>query len=459
MASIIEQCQVAPPTCATDKLTLPLTCFDTLWILHNHHIPRILFYKLHNIDKNSFIQNIIPTLKHSLSLTLKHYLPLAGNLVCPWNSTGYPELRYVKGDSVSVTFSESTDMDFDYLVSNDHTHNAKDFHPFVPKIAEPKDASGVQFAPVLAIQVTLFPNHGISISFLSHHVVGDESTIVGFIKSWALLNKNNENDEFIIIPFYDRSIVKDPYGLGDCIWEETKKHKTKMSYIIVTPPPPPDNNNNIVRGTFTIRRDHIDKLKNLILSKRPSLTHVTSYTVTGGYVWSCLVKSEVATEIIDENVMEYFGCAVNYRARFDPPLPSSYFGNCIIWYIASTKHVDLVGNNEGFIIATESIAEIIYKRNKDEEYVLNGDWLKEVGAASNKGRYLAIAGSPKYDLYEADFGWGKPKKWHFIFFGSGLLMSLSKSKDSDGDLEIGLYLPKTRMNAFAAIFTDGLSVL
>ncbi|KAH0719901.1 hypothetical protein KY284_004931 [Solanum tuberosum] len=425
MASIIEQCQVAPPTCATDKLTLPLTCFDTLWILHNHHIPRIIFYKLHNIDKNSFIQNIIPTLKHSLSLTLKHYLPLAGNLVCPWNSTGYPELRYVKGDSVSVTFSESTDMDFDYLVSNDHTHNAKDFHPFVPKMAEPKDTSGVQFAPVLAIQVTLFPNHGISISFLSHHVVGDESSIVGFIKSWALLNKNDENDEFIIIPFYDRSIVKDPYGLGDCIWEETKKHKTNMSDII---PPPPDNNNN-------------------------------NNIVRGGYVWSCLVKSEDATEIIDENVMEYFGCAVNYRARFDPPLPSSYFGNCIIWYIASTKHVDLVGNNEGFIIATESIAEIIYKRNKDEEYVLNGDWLKEVGAASNKCRYLAIAGSPKYDLYEADFGWGKPKKWHFVFFGNGLLMSLNKSKDFDGDLEIGLYLPKTRMNAFAAIFIDGLSVL
>ncbi|KAK6777245.1 hypothetical protein RDI58_023962 [Solanum bulbocastanum] len=303
-------------------------------------------------------------------------------------------------------------------------NNAKDFHPFVPKIAEPKDASGVQFALVLAIQVTLFPNHGISISFISHHVVGDGSTIVGFIKSWALLNKNDENnhDHEFMIPFYDRSIVKDPYGLRDYMyWEETKKHKTKISDIIVTPP---DNNNIVHRG----------------------------------YVWSCLVKSEDVTEIIDENIMEYFGCAVNYREKFDPPLPSSYFGNCIIWYIASTNHVDLVGN-EGFIIATESIGEIIYKRNKDEEYVLSGDWLKEIGAMSNKGRYLAIAGSPKYDLYEADFGWGKPKKWHFVFFGSGLLMSLSKSKDSDGDLEIGLYLPKTRMNAFAAIFTDGLSVL
>ncbi|XP_049345604.1 phenolic glucoside malonyltransferase 1-like [Solanum verrucosum] len=451
---LIEQCQVAPPPHGgATELTLSLTYFDHIWFGFGY-IRWILFYKL-PISKLNFVQTIIPTLKHSLSLTLKHYLPLAGNIVCPWNSTDYPELRYVTGDSVSVTFSESIDMDFYYLVSNDHTHNVKDFHPFVPKMAEPKDASGVQFAPVLAIQVTLFPNHGISISFLSHHVVGDASTIVGFIKSWALLNKNNENDEFMI-PFYDRSIVKDSYGLRDYIWEETKKHKKEIrSDIIVTPC---HDNNNIARGTFTIGRDHIEKLKNLISFRRPSLTHVTSYTVTCGYAWSCLVKSEDAAEIIDENLMEYFGCAVNCRARFDPPLPSSYFGNCIVWYIASTKHVDLVGD-EGFMIATESIAEIIYKRNNDKEYVLNGDWLKEVGAAANTGRYVSIAGSPKYDLYEADFGWGKPKKWHFVFSGSGLVMSLSKSKDTDGDLEISLSLSKTRMNAFAAIFADGLSVL
>ncbi|KAK6777244.1 hypothetical protein RDI58_023961 [Solanum bulbocastanum] len=89
-----------------------------------------------------------------------------------------------------------------------------------------KDASKVQFVPVLAIQVTLFPNHRISISFINHHVVGDESTIVGFIKSWAWLNKygGNDYDEFMI-PFYDRSIVKDSSGLGDYIWEETKKYK------------------------------------------------------------------------------------------------------------------------------------------------------------------------------------------------------------------------------------------
>ncbi|KAH0778454.1 hypothetical protein KY290_004881 [Solanum tuberosum] len=446
MASIVEQCEVAPHSCATDKLTLPLTYFDMVW-LNNQRVPRILFYKL-PIDKNSFIQKTIPTLKHSLSLTLKHYLPLAGNFVCPLNSTDHPELRYVKGDSVSVTFSE-TDMDFDYLVSNDHPRNAKDIYHFVPHLTEPKDVLGVQFAPVLAIQVTLFPNHGISICFINHHIVGDGCTIVGFIKSWALLNKYGGNDEFMMIPFYDRSIVKEPYGLKGLLWDEMKEHKSTADHVILTPP------DNIVRGTFIITRNEIEKLKNLISSRRPSLTHVTSYTVTCGYVWACLIKSEDTDTdhiIIDDNVMEYFSCTVDYRARFDPPLPSSYFGNCVVWYIVKTRHVDLVGN-EGFIIAAESIGETIHKRNKDKEYVLSGEWLNE---DDHRFKSLSVAGSPKFDLYATDFGWGRPEKWEFVSLQTGILMSLIKSKDSNGDLEIGLSLPKTRMNAFAAIFTHGL---
>ncbi|KAG5579248.1 hypothetical protein H5410_049875 [Solanum commersonii] len=76
---------------------------------------------------------------------------------------------------------------------------------------------------------------------------------------------------FIIIPFYDRSIVKDPYGLRDYIWEETKKHKTKMSDIIVTP----RHDINIVRGTFTIGRDQIEKFKSCL--RREFKSHVQQF--------------------------------------------------------------------------------------------------------------------------------------------------------------------------------------
>ncbi|KAH0719895.1 hypothetical protein KY284_004925 [Solanum tuberosum] len=462
MASLIEQCQVAPPPGGAAEVTLPLTYFDHVW-LGFHRIRRILFYKL-PISKPDFVQNIIPPLKNSLSLTLKHYTPLAGNVARPLDTNGYPELRYVTGDSVSVTFSE-TDMDFNYLIG-DHPRNAKDFYHFVPTLGEPKDAPGVQLAPVLAIQVTLFPNLGVSIGFTNHHVVGDGSTIVGFIRAWALLHKFGGDEQFLsneLIPFYDRSVVKDPYGQGMFMWEEMKKKNLDMRDIMT---PPPEHN---VRGTFTIKRDDIEKLKNLILKSRrqgsssTTLTHVTSFTVTCAYVWTCLIKSEDAIGeemIIDDSVMEYFGCPADFRARFNPPLPQSYFGNCIVGCVTNTRHVDLVGK-EGFEIAVELIGEVIQKKMKDEEWVLNGNWLKVIDDI-DMNRFLSIAGSPKHDLYATDFGWGRAAKLEFISLDNedgGISMSLSKSKDFDGDLEIGLSLSKTRMNAFAAIFTHGLNFL
>ncbi|XP_016433725.1 phenolic glucoside malonyltransferase 1-like [Nicotiana tabacum] len=453
MALVIEQCQIAPSPGSVAELTLPLTYFDFQW-LNFHRMRRILFYKF-PISKTTFVQTIIPSLTNSLSLTLKHYISLAGNVVCPLDLSGYPELRYLTGDSVSVIFSESY-MDFDFLVGN-HPRNAKEFYPFVPQLADAKHAPGVLLAPLLAIQVTLFPNHGISIGSTHHHVAGDGASFAGFTKAWASLNKFGGDEQFLakeFIPYYDRSVIKDPHGLRMSYWDVMKNIKLEICDHIVIPP-------HKVRATFIITRDDIRKLKNLILSRRPNLTHVTSFTVTCAYVWTCLIKSEGATigKEIDENEMEFFVCVADCRARFKPPIHPSYFGNCLMAYIARTRHADLVGK-EGFTIAVELIGEPIQKRIKDEEWILNGKWFKEFSTVNAK-RLLSVAGSPKLDLYAADFGWGRPEKLEFVSIdnGDGVSMSLSKSKDSDEDLEIGLSLPKARMNAFAAIFTHGLNVL
>nr|XP_016508765.1 PREDICTED: malonyl-coenzyme:anthocyanin 5-O-glucoside-6'''-O-malonyltransferase-like [Nicotiana tabacum] len=193
MASVIEQSQVAPPPGSAAELTLPLTYFDYVW-LSFHRMQQILFYKL-PVSKSDFVQTIVPNLKDSLSLALKHYIPLAGHVVYPLNLSDYPELRYVTRDSVSVTFSK-TDIDFNCLIGN-HLRNSKDFYHVVPQLAGPRHGLGVQLAPLLAIQVAIFPNNGISIGFTNHHVVGVGATIVGFIRAWALLNKFSRDEKFL----------------------------------------------------------------------------------------------------------------------------------------------------------------------------------------------------------------------------------------------------------------------
>ncbi|KAH0719898.1 hypothetical protein KY284_004928 [Solanum tuberosum] len=68
---------------------------------------------------------------------------------------------------------------------------------------------------------------------------------------------------------------------------------------------------------------------------------------------------------------------------------------------------------------------------KDEEWVLNGNWLKALDNVDII-QFFSIAGSQKLDLYAADFGWGRAAKLEFISLDNddgGISMSLNKSKD------------------------------
>ncbi|KAL3624762.1 hypothetical protein CASFOL_031430 [Castilleja foliolosa] len=81
MTSLIESCRVSSPSGTVADQSLPLTFFDIVW-LHFHPCGRLFFHEF-PCSKPFFLDTLVPKLKHSLSQTLKHYFPLAGNLVYP----------------------------------------------------------------------------------------------------------------------------------------------------------------------------------------------------------------------------------------------------------------------------------------------------------------------------------------------------------------------------------------
>ncbi|KAK6157233.1 hypothetical protein DH2020_011481 [Rehmannia glutinosa] len=457
MATLLETCRIPPPSGGAAELSVPLTFFDIRW-LHFQPIYRLIFYDYHR-SKEYFIETIVPKLKESLSLTLKHYLPLAGNLVYPLNINDdeKPVFRYVAGDSISLTIAESSN-DFDGLVGN-HARDADQFYDFVPELPPVKlDESNYQTVPVIALRITLFPGRGICIGYAYHHSIGDASSIVGFIRAWALITKSGGDDDLILtkqlgdssLPILDRSVIKDPLGIDTIFWKVMKQIPLKSwSFPLPT---------NRVRATFNLHQADIKKLKDLVLDKKPGLVQVSSFVVTVSYVWTCFVKSgDAVGDKVDDDVLEFFGFQVDARSRIDPPVPANYFGNCLSYGMAKIEHQRLVGD-EGFVIAAEAIAEDIKNRVNNKDRVLKGaenwmsDIMKYVGI-----RALGVAGSPKFDLASADFGWGRAKKLEVVSIdGEKYAMSLCKSTDSEGGLEVGLSLPKERMEAFAAIFAEGL---
>lgn len=85
-------------------------------------------------------------------------------------------------------------------------------------------------SPLLAIQVTVFPNYGVCFGFTNSHVVADDgSSFFSFIQAWASLAKQvmlKVNASNFRIPCYDRSSIKDFLGLGALF----KKQLTGISY-------------------------------------------------------------------------------------------------------------------------------------------------------------------------------------------------------------------------------------
>ncbi|XP_022878610.1 malonyl-coenzyme:anthocyanin 5-O-glucoside-6'''-O-malonyltransferase-like [Olea europaea var. sylvestris] len=395
-----------------------------------------------------------PNLKDSLSLTLKHYIPLASNILYP-ASNEKPFLRHVVGDSLSLTIAESNE-DFDSLIAN-YARDADQFYPFVPQLPPPKEEPEYKTFPVFCVQVTFFPSHGVCIGFTNHHAIGDASSIVGFIKAWASISKFRGDSQLIdakSLPLFDRYVIKDPRGIGDLYWDQLKNLSLQF--------PPSHLPINKVRATYILHQADIKKLKDSVLARKPDLVQPSSFVVTIAYVWTCLVKSgPVSGEKVDANESEYFSFAVDCRERMNPPVPTNYFGNCIGVAIVTRKHHELI-ENDGFFIAAESVAEIIRIKVKNKDEMMKGaaNWLAEMGELLMGKRNLSVAGSPKLNFYDVDYGWGRPKKMEAVSIdGDHDSFSLCKFQDSEGGLEIGLSLPKTKMDAFAAIFASGLGVL
>ncbi|KAF5754440.1 putative anthocyanin 6''-O-malonyltransferase [Helianthus annuus] len=446
--TVLDCSRISPPPATIGHRSLPLTFFDITWLLFPpiHHL---FFYHFPH-SKSHFMETVVPNLKHSLSITLQHYFPFVSNLVVFPNDssvTKKPEIQHVESDSVAVTFAECT-LDFSDLTGN-HPRKCENFYPLVPPLGSANKVSDYVTLPLFSVQVTYFPNSGISIGLTNHHCLGDANTRFGFLKAWTSVYISGGDQSFLkngSPPVYDRLV-------GIPKLDEIRLKETRLEGFYQ--PPSLGGPSDRVRATFVLARTHINGLKKQVLTQLPSLEYVSSFTVTCGYIWSCIVKSFVKVgEKKGEDELEQFILAVGCRSRLDPPLPATYFGNCSAPCVITIKHGELIGEN-GFVIAAKVIGEGISKMVKNKEGILKDAerWHDDFKIPARK---MGVSGTPKLDFYNIDFGWGKPIKYEVVSIDYSGSVSISACKESAQDLEIGVSFPCMQMEAFAKIFNDGL---
>ncbi|KAG6583452.1 Phenolic glucoside malonyltransferase 2, partial [Cucurbita argyrosperma subsp. sororia] len=443
---IIEICKVAPPPpeasrAAVAPSSLPLTFFDMIW-LRFHPVERLFFYELPSNDI-SFIDEIVPKLKNSLALTLRHYLPLAGNLV--WRPRSeVPTIEFVDGDGVSLTVAESG-ADF-YELSGNGFRQVSEFHPLVPQLPVSHDR-----AAVIAVQVTIFQNKGFSIGITNHHAILDGLTSTSFIKSWAQICMDQSSVSIAnLMPFYDRSVIDDPKGLAKIYasaWLNQDGPDNRSLNLKL-----PKTNPRLIRSTFEFTHQNLQKLKQWVLKKNGE--QMSSFVVATAYLCVCTAKLE---GLRDGKLL--FILTADVRSRLKPAVALNYFGNCVVGSFLSFERNELLGEN-GIALACEQISKAIKNLGgalKGEEKL--GRFMSEATNDYSKIQAISLAGSPRFGVYNADFGWGKPMKVEIVSAESPLVFTLSDSRNSDVGMEIGVVKERDQMEAFAALFNEGFDAL
>lgn len=499
-----EESNVAPPPSSTQSLSLPFTLYDTLF-LRFPSIDWIFFYSLNaqQSEPSFFYANVIPKLKASLSHTLLHYPPLAGNILWPSDST-IPIISYTPGDAVSVVVAESN-AEFNHFIDYSVPHEATESRFLVPHL-ESSDSR----ASALALQITLFPNKGFSIGISIHHAAVDGRSSTMFIKAWAslcqqiIMNYETTSQSVVVPslvpelePSFDRTLIKDPgnwnrfllakwcpnIANGNSDGDDNGKRTVK---ILPSPPRLKEafsatsvikpTIEEAVRATFVLTREDLEKIKKRVFSKWDQVKDpepepeseseskstvnssskpptLSSFVLACAYSVVCIAKAVHGVE--KEKQKFGFWFPVDYRARLEPPIPDTYFGNCVWSHLVDAEPLDFI-KEEGLVLVAKSINRKVKTLHKEEVFGKSSS--RFMALAKEGAEMLGVSMSNKFMVYETDFGWGKPAKVDIINLdrASNLTMGLLDSKDGDGGVEVGLVMHQKVMDLFGTIFHGGL---
>ncbi|CAA7051840.1 unnamed protein product [Microthlaspi erraticum] len=434
---------------SVDSLVLPLTFFDLRW-LKFHPTERVVFYKLHtDSSRESFHSVILPKLERSLSVVLRHYLPLVGRLT--WDPQDpKPCIVVSPDDSLSFTVAES-DADFS-RVSGKGIRPETEVRSLVPEFTFSCDSPSV-----LALQVTLFPNQGFSIGIAAHHSSMDGKTMAMFVKSWAHICKHGTIALPVdLTPILDRTRINVSGSLEAKILELSLHFlEEKDSQRSLKLPPTVKLSLDLVRVTLELTRKNIEKLRER--AKRESTRsqlelQLSTFVLANAYLWTCLVKTRGG----DVERPVRFMYAADFKNRLDRPVPETYFGNCVFPIGCFGHKAKMFLGEDGFVNMVEILSDSVKGIGSQDIEALCEVYVEGTKSVKPGTQSGSVTGSNRFGLYGLDFGWGRPANSETVSIDRNEAFSMSERRDELGGVEVGLCLKKREMDVFVSLFQNGL---
>ncbi|CAO2821204.1 unnamed protein product [Amaranthus hypochondriacus] len=358
---------------------------------------KLMIYK----ENGSDFEELVKKLKDGLSVVLEEFYQLAGKL--GRDDDGVFKVMYDDDmDGVEVLEAIVDDnqdglmVSVDDLALREDITMMKDLVPYNGVL----NLEGLQ-RPLLAIQLTKLRD-GLAMGCAFNHAVLDGSSTWHFMSSWAEIC--NGAHSISVLPFLDR----------------TKVRSTRISIDIPDAPLQPDITAaaaaapKLREKLFRFPATAIEKIKSTHNSASPANGTLTAsdppfstFQALSSHLWRAVTKArELKPE--DPTVFTIFA---DCRKRVDPPMPESFFGNLIQAIFTGTASGLLLGHPPEFAAGMVKAAiaahdkTAIDKRNSEFEAKPFIFQYKDAGM-----NCVAVGSSPRFKVYDVDFGFGKPER-------------------------------------------------
>nr|BAA93453.1 acyltransferase homolog [Petunia x hybrida] len=369
------------------KKECQLVTFDLPYLAFYYNQKFLIYKGAENFDET------VEKIKDGLALVLVDFYQLAGKL--GKDEEGVFRVEYDDDmDGVEVTVAVAEEIEVADLTDEEGTTKFQDLIP-CNKIL---NLEGLH-RPLLAVQLTKLKD-GLTMGLAFNHAVLDGTSTWHFMTSWSELCCGSTS--ISVPPFLER----------------TKARNTRVKLNLSQPSDAPEHAKSATNGDVPANvdpplRERVFKFSELAIDKIKSTVNANSgetpfstFQSLSAHVWLAVTR---ARQLKPEDYTVYTVFA-DCRKRVDPPMPESYFGNLIQAIFTVTAAGLLLASPIEFAggMIQQAIvkhdAKAIDERNKEWESNPKIFQYKDAGV-----NCVAVGSSPRFKVYDVDFGWGKPE--------------------------------------------------
>ncbi|KAK8546103.1 hypothetical protein V6N13_067337 [Hibiscus sabdariffa] len=391
-------------------------------------MPLVFFYRY---DPSMEGKDPAEVIKDALAQTLVLYYPLAGRLregndgklIVDCNEEG---VMFIKADA-DVTLEQ-----FGEILE-------PPFPCFDQLLCDFPYSQAILNCPLLLIQVTRLKCGGFIVALRFNHVMCDGTGLKQFMSAIGEMARGLVIPS--ILPVWERHLLdaQDPPKVAFAHHEYDQAEATDTVPL-----------DDLVERSFFFGADRLSILRRLLPLH---LGHCTKFELLTAYLWRCRT---IAMDLDpDKEVRMLF--AVNARSKFNPPLPSGYYGNAFAIPAAMTTVRNLRQNPLGH--AVELVQQA--KASMTEGYVKSVAALmtirkKQLPLSTVAGSY-GISDVTNIGFEDIDFGWGKA-----VFAGPakaiGWISFFIPTKNKKGEVgtSVPICLPAPAMERFTKVLANVL---